>query len=116
MSQSVSGPTPITFNVTFADASHLPIHHVNAMGLRTGSDEFFFTLGVVVPPDQLEAAAATEADHLVAQPVVRFAISRDTMEKFLALMAGQYDQQTTLIQQLHHLSEETSREEVSRNE
>ena|SRR5579864_4553300 len=116
MSQSELGPAPMTFNVTFADASNLPIHHVNALGLRSGSDEFFFTLGVVVPPDQVEVAEAVEAGHLVAQPVVRFAISRDTMEKFLALMAGQYDQQTTLIKQLHRLSEETSKEEVSRNE
>ena len=61
-------------------------------------------------------AAVTEAGHIVAQPVFRFAISRDTMEKFLALMAGQYDQQTTLIKQLHRLGEETSKEEVSGNE
>jgi hypothetical protein len=116
MSQSELGPTPVTFNVTIADASNLPIHHVNALALRTGVDEFFFTLGVVVPPDQVEAAAAAEAGYLEAQPVFRFAISRDTMEKFLAVMAGQYDQQTTLIKQLHHLGEETSKEEGSENE
>jgi hypothetical protein len=113
MSQPELEPTPTTFSIKFADASNLPIHHVNALGLRAGSDEFFLILGSVIPPDQAEIAAATEAGHLVAQPVFRFAISRDTMEKFLALMAGQYDQQTTLIKQLHQLGEETSKEEIS---
>jgi len=116
MSQPELGPAPVTFNVTIADASSLPIHHVNTLALRTGIDEFFFTLGVVVPPDQEEAAAAVEVGHLEAQPIFRFAISRDTMEKFLAVMAGQYDQQTTLIKQLHRFDEETSKEEVSGNE
>ena len=76
MSQPELEPAPVTFNVTFADASNLPIHHVNALGLRAGSDEFFLTSGVVVPPDQLEAATAAEVGHLIAQPVFRFAISR----------------------------------------
>ena len=116
MSQSELGPAPVTFSITFADASNLPIHHVNALGLRGSSDEFFLTLGVVVPPDQTEVAAVEEIGHLVAQPVFRFAISRDTMEKFLTLMVGQYDQQTTLIQQLRRFSEATTKEEVSRNE
>lgn len=94
MSQPDLESAPKTFNVTFADASHLPIHHVNAMSIRGGTDEFFFTIGIVVPPDQEEMAAAMEAGHVEAQPLLRFAISRDTMDKFLALMAGQYDQQT----------------------
>jgi hypothetical protein len=116
MSQPELEPTPVTFNITIADASNLTIHHVNALGLRTGSDEFYFTLGVVMPPDQAEIAAAMEAGHLVAQPVFRFAISRNTMEKFLAVMADQYDQQTTAIKQLHSLGEKTNKEEVSGDE
>jgi hypothetical protein len=116
MSQPELKPTPVQFNITIADASNLPIHHVNVLNLRAGSDEFFFTLGVVPPPDQAEIAAVMEAGYVVAQPVFRFAISRDTMEKFLAIMAGQYDQQTTLIEQLHRLSEETSKERISGNE
>lgn len=112
MSQLESLPTPMTFSVTIADASNLPIYHVNALGLRASNDEFFFTLGVVTPPDQAEVVAATEAGHLVAQPIFRFAISRDTMEKFLAVMAGQYDHQTAVNRQLHRLNEER----ISENE
>lgn len=107
MSQSESQPMPMTFNVTIADASNLPMPHVNALAIRSGIDEFFLTLGVAVPPDQTEAATAMEVGYLVAQPVFRFAISRDTMSKFLAVMIGQYEQQTTLMKQLSDCSQET---------
>lgn len=116
MSQPESDPKLRTFDVTFADASNLPIHHVNALVVRTGSDEFFLTLGVVVPPDQSEMIGIVEAGHLEAQPVFRFALSRDTMEKFLAVMAGQYDEQSSSIRRLHHLNEEVSKEEGSSDE
>lgn len=116
MGQPESELAPITLNVTIADASNLPIQHVNALVLRAGIDEFFFTLGVVMPPDQTEVLTATETGHLVAQPVFRFAISRDTMAKFLAVMAGQYDQQTALLDQLSHLSKDVKEEEIGKNE
>jgi hypothetical protein len=107
-------PTPV--NVKFADASNLLVQHVNAMGIHSGSDEFFFTLGVVVPPDQEEIAEVLETGHIVAQPVYRFAISRDNMEKFIELMEDQYKQQTALIKELQHRRTETSNEEANKNE
>lgn len=116
MSQPESDPKLRTFDVTFADASNLPIHHVNALVVRTGSDEFFLTLGVVVPPDQSEMTEIVQAGHLEAQPVFRFALSRDTMEKFLAVMAGQYDEQTSSIRRLNYLSEETHHEKEDGDE
>lgn len=116
MSQEEPRAVPIPLYVKFADASNLPIQHVNAMGIRSGSDEFFFTLGVIEPPDQEELPAVKEAGHIIAQPVFRFAVSRDNMEKFLTLMASQYDQQTALINELRRQQTEVSNEEVSRNE
>jgi hypothetical protein len=76
---------------------------------------FFFTLGVVQPLDQSEIGAFTENGQITAQPVFRFAISRDTMEKFLALMANQLEQQTMLLKRLHRSDAETSKEEVREN-
>lgn len=116
MSQSELEPRSVTLNVTIADASNLPVHHVNALVVRSGVDEFFLTLGVVTPPDQTEVVTATEIGHLVAQPVFRFAISRETMAKFLAVMAGQYDDQTKLIRQLQDLNIKASEQEADRNE
>ena len=116
MSQPELESTPVTLNIRFADASNLPIFHVNALGINASSDEFFFTLGVVKPPDQTQAAALREAGYVVAQPIFCCAISRDTMEKFLALMAGQYDEQTKVRNQLHQQSSEVSNKEGSGNE
>ena len=116
MSQSEPEPQPTALNIRFADAANLPIPHVNAMSIHPGSDEFILTLGVVVPPVKEEMASVMEVGHIVAQPIFRFAISRDTMEKFLALMAGQYEQQTALNERLHQQDSEMRKKEVSRNE
>lgn len=113
MSQSELEPRPIKYNITIADASNLPILHVNALNLRMSLDEFYITLGVIQPPDQAELTQVAEVGHAVAQPVFRFAISRDTMEQFLSVMAGQYDQQTTLMQRLNRSSEERGKEETN---
>ncbi len=115
MSQPELEPTPVQIIVTIADASNLPMHHVNVMTLRGSTDEFFFTLGVVQPPDQAEIEALTENRQIVAQPVFRFAISRDTMEKFLSIMANQFEQQTMLLKRLHRSDAETGKEEVGEN-
>jgi len=115
MSQPELEPTPVQIIVTIADASNLPIHHVNVMTLRGGTDEFFFNLGVIQPPDQAEIEALTENRQIAAQPVFRFAISRDTMEKFLSIMANQFEQQTMLLKRLHCSDAETGKEEVGEN-
>lgn len=116
MSQQEPGVKPIPLNVKFADASNLPILHVNAMGIHSGSDEFFFMLGVVVPPDQEELSTIQEDGHVIAQPIYRFAVSRNNMEKFLELMANQYNQQTTLVDELQRQRTEISNKEVNGNE
>jgi len=51
MSQPELEPTPVQIIVTIADASNLPMHHVNVMTLRGSTDEFVFILGFVQPPD-----------------------------------------------------------------
>jgi len=108
MSQQEPKVIPTPLNVKFADASNLPILHVNAMGIHSSSDEFFFTLGVVVPPDREELLTIQEVGHVIAQPIYRFAVSRDNMEKFLELMANQYNQQTALVDELQRQRTETS--------
>lgn len=117
MSQSELEPKPVQVNITMGDASGLPLYHVNVMNLRAGIDEFYFTLGVISPPEQTEIAALTVNGQIqaVAQPIFRFAASRDTMEKFLTLMAGIFDQQTKIIEKLHQQTSEEEME-VGRNE
>ena len=116
MSQPELDLSPKTFNIIMADASNLPVQHVNALAIRSSSDEFFVTLGIVIPPDQSEVETAVNTGHLVADPVFRFAISRDTMAKFLGIMAVQYDQQTMLINQMQHPNKQINQEEANKNE
>lgn len=113
MSQPELEPKAVQISVTTGDASNLPMYHVNALNLRASSDEFFFTLALAEIPDQAEATALTVDGQIkvVAQPIFRFAVSRDTMEKFLALMAGTFDQQSRLRERMPQQSSETSEEE-----
>lgn len=106
MSQSELKPQPISLNIKFADASNLPVSHVNAVSVHSGTDEFFFTVGVAVPPSPEELAVVAETGHLIAQPIYRFAMSRDTMEKILQLMAEQFEQQTALRNEFHQQMQE----------
>jgi hypothetical protein len=102
---SEQNPIPLggAFTIVLPDAPELPLLHVNALNLRYSLDEFFFTLGVVLPPEvrtyeDVERVGTT----LTAQPVFRFALSRETMAKFLELMNNQYRAQTTVIEFAAH--------------
>lgn len=114
MSQSEPNPEPMLLNVRFTDASNLPLYHVNALGIRGSGDEFYFVLGVIEPPGPEDMAEVKESGYVTAHPIYRFAISRVNMEKFLTLMANQYELQKTLIDQLRE--RETSEEEGSEDE
>lgn len=111
MSQPELDPTAVQISVTIDDASKLPMYHVNAMNLRASSDEFFFTLGLAELPEQAEMAAVEGQIKVVAQPVFRFAVARDTMEIFLNLMADTFERQTTLRERVLKRGKETSKEE-----
>jgi hypothetical protein len=114
MSQSESQMTPIQLNVVMADDTHLPLIHVNVLSARGGGlDEFYCVLGIAVPPAIEDLPATQNVGHIVAQPVFRFAISRETMAKFLASMTQAYDQQTAIIQQLRSVRNEVSEDDQS---
>jgi hypothetical protein len=117
MSQQQSEETKsIQLTILMEDASDLPMPYVNAIEIRAGVAEFFITLGVAQPPSQAEIAAMTEAGTIPARPVARFAISYETMEQFLTLMASQYDQQIRIRQRMHHHDEGAINEEEGKNE
>jgi hypothetical protein len=116
MSEQNLEPMPEPLLVAMSDASSLPIYHVNALNLRAGIDEFFFTLGIVPPPDRSEIPAIKEAGHIEAQPIFRFAVSRDTMEKFLSLMADQFEEQTRAVERFRGSKQQTGEKEAEVNE
>ena len=112
MNQPEAQPELVTLTTRITNSSNLPMYHVNAIDLRYSSDEFYFTFGVASPPD----ASNIETGYIDAQPIVRFAISRDTMEQFLNVMVSQFEQQTTLLKGIDHSDEVISKEEVNGNE
>lgn len=87
------GPEKKTFKVVFPDTPQLPVLHVNAMNLKFSTDEFFFTLGTAVPPEFENAEELKKLDQVVAQPLFRFAASRETIKQFIDLMVKQYNEQ-----------------------
>ncbi len=89
-------PTVKNFKITFPDVSQLPVLHINAMNLRFSTDEFFFTIGTVAPPEFESAEEAKNLEQVVAQPLFRFAVSRETMKQFIILMEKQYNEQDKL--------------------
>lgn len=84
------------FRVVFPDTPQLPVLHVNAMNLKLSTDEFFFVLGTAVPPEFENVEELASIDQIVAQPLFRFATTREIMKQFIDLMVKQYNEQEKL--------------------
>lgn len=93
MEKPEAPPNIKNVKVVFPDVSQLPVLHVNAMNLRFSTDEFFFTIGTAVPPEFENIEDAKSLEQVPAQPLFRFAISRETMKQFIDLMIRQYNEQ-----------------------
>jgi hypothetical protein len=93
MEKPEATPTIKNIRVVFPDVSQMPVLHVNAMNLRFSTDEFFFTIGTAVPPEFEHAEDAKDFEQVTAQPLFRFAASRETMKQFIDLMIRQYNEQ-----------------------
>jgi hypothetical protein len=100
MAEDETTPTTRTYAIEVPDAPHLPLIHINALNLRYAVDEFFFTLGVVLPPEVKDTNELASIERLTAEPVFRFAVSRQVMQRFIDLMVTQFNQQTEMIQRL----------------
>lgn len=96
-------PAPLsskTFSVIMPDAPDLPIQHVNVLDVRFAPDELFLTFGVVLPPAFASEAEAEATNVVSAQPVFRCAVSRQVMQRFINIMASQYENQTHLLENM----------------
>jgi hypothetical protein len=79
-------------NITFPDASGMPVLYVNAVKVLPGPSEFFVTLGTVIPPEIRSLSDFENIDHLSAQPLIQFAMSPVTMKQFIDVLTQQYEQ------------------------
>jgi hypothetical protein len=102
------------FNIVFSpEAANLPVVYANAINVALGPSEFFITLGTVLPPVVKTAADLEGIDELVAQPLIRFAVSPQAMGQFIDVMRQQFDQMQQLVQAQ---SERTATSEVNKDE
>jgi hypothetical protein len=96
---------------TFISDADLPVHYVNIVNVRAGLEEFFITLGTVMPPEITDITDLEGIDSLNAHTLLRFAVSRSVMKQMLEVMQAIYDQQTSQLEMLQTVQEEDQERE-----
>jgi hypothetical protein len=86
----------------FVGDDNLPTHYVNMINICAGLEEFFLTLGTVVPLEIADNQDLEGIDNLNGHPLFRCAVSRSVMKQVIDLMANLYENQTKQIEQLQN--------------
>ncbi len=94
MAEEQKIPEPKQLKAVFVKDSELPIHFVNAVNIRAGLEEFYFTLGTIEPLEITDINELEGLQTIDAHPIFRFAITRTIMKQVLDLMQSVYEQQT----------------------
>ncbi len=76
----------------------LPTHYVNSVNIRSTPEEFFLTLGTVIPLDIVDIKQLEDIESISAHPLFRCAVSRSVMRQLIDLMSTIYDNQTRQIE------------------
>jgi hypothetical protein len=98
-------PSQKLIRATFIGDSELPVHYVNIVNVRGGSEEFFITLGTAMPPEIADIKDLESIDTVKVHAIFRFAMSRQVMKDVIELMQRIYDQQTKQIEMMQTLQE-----------
>ncbi|GAC1631622.1 MAG: hypothetical protein NVS4B11_32000 [Ktedonobacteraceae bacterium] len=91
---------PKQLRAAFVKDSELPIHFVNAVNIRAGLEEFYVTLGTIVPLEITDINELEGLQTINANSLFRFAMTRTVMKQVLDLMQSVYDQQTQQAEML----------------
>jgi hypothetical protein len=84
----------------FVGDENLPTHYVNMADVRAGREEFFLTLGTVIPSEITNSQDLEGIDHIDGYPLFRCAISRSAMKQIVDLVMVLYENQTKQIELL----------------
>ena len=90
----------------FINDSELPTHFVNAINVRSGLEEFYFTLGAALPVDIKNIEDLEQVSVIDAQPFFRFAVTRTVMRQLIDLMETVYNQHIEQADALRQLQEQ----------
>ncbi len=85
--------------ITFSDqeTENLPLPYANALLVQSGVDDFFVTVGSILPPDIKTEEDLATVSELTAKPLFRFATSRENIKRFIDALQQQYDNQARAI-------------------
>lgn len=84
----------------FVGDDHLATHYVNIINVRSGLEEFFLTLGTVLPLEITDSTDLENIDSINAHALFRCAIPRSVMKQVIDLMTTLYENQSRQIEQL----------------
>lgn len=87
----------------FTGEEDLPTHYVNMVNIRTNLEDFFLTLGTVIPTNIVDDPE--ELDNLKVHPLFRCAIPRSVAKDIIRLMTECYENQTIQIEELRKFPE-----------
>jgi len=87
----------------FTGEEDLPTHFVNMVNVRTSLEDFFLTLGTVIPTHFVDDPE--ELDNLKVRPLFRCAIPRSLAKDLIRLLTECYEDQTTKIEELRDYPE-----------
>jgi hypothetical protein len=85
---------PKQLKTNFVGDEDLPVHFVNIANIRAGTEEFYFTLGTVLPLEISDLKELEDIDSVKVRALVRFVLTRNVMKQFIDTMQTVYDQQT----------------------
>ena len=93
-------PAPRQVKTAFVGDENLPTHYVNMADARAGREEFFLTLGTVIPSEITDSQDLEGIDRIDGYPLFRCAVSRSAMKQIIDLITALYENQTRQIEQL----------------
>ena len=93
MAEEIRPSVPKMVRANFVDDAHLATHYVNVVNVRSGQEEFFFTLGTAVPVEVTDMKDLDAIDLIDVHTLFRFAVSRSVMKQMIDIMQNTYDKQ-----------------------
>lgn len=98
MAEESKLPQRKPIKTTFVNDSGLPIHYVNVINVRAGLEEFFVTLGTVMPPEIASIEDLDAINSIDAHSLFRFVVSRNVLKQLIDVMQTVYEQQTQQLE------------------
>ncbi len=90
----------------FAEDIELPTHFINAVNVRAGLEEFYFTLGTATPVEISNIQELENLETINAHPVFRFAMTRTVMKQMIDVINSVYEVQTQQLNMMQGLQEQ----------